>query len=684
MHKTYQQLLAFTIISLLNAPQLSQASGSDDKGTSGQAHQQQSSQHQHNDENQDEHHHGHSDHEEEGEVLIIQATRSGRVVSDQPIRVELINAEEVQEKAMMRPGNISMLVAETGGIRVQTTSPALGSANIRLQGLYGRYTQLLNDGLPLYGGQTASIGLLQIPPTDVAGVEIIKGSASSLYGGSALGGVINLISRKPKDEFEGEALLNFTTRDGQDLTAYLSSPFSDNYSGSLTAGVHSQNAQDFDADGWIDMASYQRFTARPRLYWSGAKGEQLDTTIGIMKEQRDGGTLPGRTVSDGNPFEQAQDTQRIDAGLIFDRPIDAMNLNIRASAMQQNHDHLFGLITEKDEHQSYLAESSLSGFTENSNWVVGVAFQAEKFESETYSEFNYSYEVPGVFSQFDYEFSELFSSSVSARFDSHSEYGSQFSPRISLLFKPDGWSLRGSYGQGYFAPTPFVEDIEAAGLSRLAPLLGIQEERAKTASIDISYSVGNIESGFTLFSSNVDGVTQLEPYASVAGGSNDRVRLVNSDKQTRINGSEVLLRYKLNAFKLTASYLYIDSSQQAPFETSRSQIPLTPKHSAGLVAMLEEHGNYRLGFEAYYTGKQQLESNPYRDQSKPYWHLGLLGEITIGNVSWFANAENLLNVRQTREDPLTLLQRSASGRWTTDIWSRNDGFILNAGVRISL
>ena len=111
-----------------------------------------------------------------------------------------------------------MLVAETGGVRVQTTSPALGSANIRLQGLYGRYTQLLSDGLPLYGGQTASIGLLQIPPTDLTNVEIIKGSASSLYGGSALGGVINLISRTPSDKPEGEVLFNATSKNGQDIT----------------------------------------------------------------------------------------------------------------------------------------------------------------------------------------------------------------------------------------------------------------------------------------------------------------------------------------------------------------------------------------------------------------------------------------------------------------------------------
>ena len=98
--------------------------------------------------------------------------------------------------------------------------------------------------------------------------------------------------------------------------------------------------------------------------------------------------------------------------------------------------------------------------------------------------------------------------------------------------------------------------------------------------------------------------------------------------------------------------------------------------------MWEEHGSHLLGFEAYYTGTQQLENNPYRTKSNAYWHLGLLGQITLGNVSWFVNAENLLNVRQTKDDLLVLPEQSASGRWTTDIWSRNDDFTVNAGVRI--
>ena len=133
----------------------------------------------------------HSDAHHAGDIeeITVQATRSRRRIQDEPIRVEVLSQEEIEEKLLMRPGNISMMLNETGGIRVQVTSPALGSANVRIHGMRGRYTQLPADGLPLYGGQAASLGLLQVPPSDLGQVEVIKGSSSALYGGQSLGGV---------------------------------------------------------------------------------------------------------------------------------------------------------------------------------------------------------------------------------------------------------------------------------------------------------------------------------------------------------------------------------------------------------------------------------------------------------------------------------------------------------------
>ncbi|WP_321175106.1 TonB-dependent receptor domain-containing protein [Qipengyuania flava] len=598
-------------------------------------------------------------------------------MQDEPIRVEVIAGEEIEEKAIMRPGNIAMLVNETGGVRVQVTSPALGAANIRIQGLEGRYTQLLADNLPLYGGQASSLGLLQIPPTDLGQVEVIKGSASALYGASALGGVINLISKRPRDGFEAEVLGNVTTRGGQDLTAYAAAPLNETTELSLTAGAHRQSGQDLDGDGWYDMAAYDRLTARPRFQWDGDGGSSVYLTMGAMTEDRVGGTLPGRTVPDGTAYPQTQDTERFDAGLVAETPLsDSATLNLRASAMRQDHLHRYGAVVEDDHHTSLFGEASVSGGSGATSWVGGIAFQSDGFRSETFPAFDYTYDVPGVFAQLEQEATLDLTLAASARVDFHDEFGTQFSPRLSALYRPGNWTIRGSFGGGFFAPTPFVDAIAAAGLSRLEPLRDLEAETAQTASLDLGYADGPWEANLTLFGADIENATRLREIAT------DRVELVNIDGTTRVRGTEILLRFKQDGFTVTGSYVFVDATEPEPSGNGRREVPLTPKHTAGLVGMWEEHGKGRIGIEAYYTGEQALEDNPYRTRSRPYLHLGVLGEITIGKISLFANAENLLDVRQTKYDPLLPPQRAASGQWTVDAWAPLEGFILNGGIRL--
>lgn len=619
-------------------------------------------------------HEGHAEEEDEPEI-VVQATRTGRRVQDEPIRVEVINREEIEEKLLMRPGNVAMLMSETPGVRMQTTSPALGAANVRIQGLKGRYTQIHADGLPLYGGQTPSIGLLQIPPTDLGQVEIIKGAASALYGPSALGGVINLVSRRPASEPQGELLLNATSRDGQDVTAYAASPITDTLGASVTAGYNRQSHQDLDDDGWADMPGYERWTVRPRLFWHGEEGAQALLTFGAMTEQREGGTLPGATAPDGAPFVQAQRSKRFNVGLTAEAPLDGIGtLYLRGSGVTQSHRHRFGDTIENDRHRTGLAEASIGGEIGATTWLAGAALQADDYQSEQFSAFDYSYTVPAIFVQGEQQIDRL-TLAGSVRWDGHSEYGSHISPRLSALFRPGPWTIRASLGRGFYAPTPFVEEIEANGLSRLHPYPKLKAEVADSASVDFGYTRGPIEANVSLFASNIDHAVQLRTI------DDDRVTLVNADGPTRTRGAEVLLRYRWREVTLTGSYVHIDATEPDPDGSGRRTVPLTPRDSAGLVAMWEKHGRGRIGIEAYYTGRQALADNPHRTQSRPYVHLGMMGELVLGNVNLFLNAENILNVRQTRYDSLLLANRAPSGAWTVDAWGPTDGFVLNGGVR---
>ena len=114
------------------------------------------------------------------EHVTVSATRTDKRLEDQPMRVEVLDAEEIEEKQLMTPGDIVMMLNEMGGLRVQATSPSLGAASVRVQGMRGHYTRFLSDGLPLFGADVGGLGLLQIPPTDLGRVEVIKGVASAL------------------------------------------------------------------------------------------------------------------------------------------------------------------------------------------------------------------------------------------------------------------------------------------------------------------------------------------------------------------------------------------------------------------------------------------------------------------------------------------------------------------------
>src|SRR6184192_3255264 len=142
----------------------------------------------------------------EEHVTVIAATRTDKRLEDQPMRVEVLAREEIEEKMLMTPGDIVMMLNEMGGMRVQATSPSLGAATVRIQGMRGRYTRVLSDGLPLFG-DVGGLGLLQIPPMDLGQVEVIKGVASALYGAGAMGGVVNLLSRRPTERVR-EVIVN--------------------------------------------------------------------------------------------------------------------------------------------------------------------------------------------------------------------------------------------------------------------------------------------------------------------------------------------------------------------------------------------------------------------------------------------------------------------------------------------
>jgi outer membrane receptor for ferrienterochelin and colicins len=595
------------------------------------------------------------------EEVFVSATRNDVLIEDEPLKIEVLDREEVEEKTTMAPGDIAMLLNETSGLRVQVTSPSLGAANVRIQGLRGRYAQILSDGLPLYG-ETGSIGILQIPPLDLGRVEVIKGVASALYGSSALGGVINLVSRRPQ-QAERQLLLNGTSRRGNDNVFWIAEPAKNGWGYSVLGGGHFQGRSDLDTDGWADLPSFQRGILRPRFFWENGAGSSVFIISGATIEDRAGGSLS---------YPEELRTRRFDTGVVGKFLAGTKLVSVRGSVMTQRLRHQFGPTLERDRHETYFGETALTGTNSGHAWTLGSAAQIDSYHSHEISRFDYTYVTPAVFAQDEFSLGKKLTLSGSGRADFHSKYGAFFNPRVSALVRlPAALTARISTGTGVFAPTPFTEETEATGLSRLKPLGNIQAEHAWSSSADIGWKKRWLEFNGTLFASRI---------RNAVGLSESNV-ILNASQPTRTVGTDLLARILAGEFNIVLGHTFMRSTEIDLDTGNRRLVPLTPKQTATFDFLWGHEGKGRIGLEGYYIGEQQLEHNPYRTHSIPHWIFGVLLERRFGTARIFLNAENLADFRQTRYERLVRPTQNFDGRWTVDAWSPLEGRVINAGVR---
>src|SRR5215831_4337872 len=227
--------------------------------------------------------------EEDSPDVMVTATRTDRSIQNTPTRVEVIAAGEISENISMRPGEIKMLLNEAPGLMTQQTSAVSNTANIRIQELDGRYTQVLRDGFPLYSGLSEGLSLVQIAPLDLKQVEIIKGSSSTLYGGGAIAGLINLVSKMPGDKRDLNFLLNGTSAKGFDLNGFYGERYGKTGM-TLFASRNSGTPYDPSSVGLTAIPKFNRYTVTPRFFYYGNK-TNINTGVSYITEDRLGGNM---------------------------------------------------------------------------------------------------------------------------------------------------------------------------------------------------------------------------------------------------------------------------------------------------------------------------------------------------------------------------------------------------------
>lgn len=628
--------------------------------------------------------------DEELEEVVVTSTRSNRSIDDIPTRIEAITGEELEEKANMRPGDIRMQLNESTGIQVQQTSPVSANANIRIQGLDGRYTQILQDGLPLYSGFAAGLSILQIPPLNLRQVEVIKGSASTLYGGGAIAGLVNLVTKRPTKERELSFMANGTTARGLDLSAFWGQKW-EKVGVTLFGARNTQHEYDPGDTGFSSLPNYERYTANPRLYFYLTPTATL--TVGAMGnwENRIGGdmqVLDGRADNQHNYFERNR-SERVASQLQFDKRFTRSVLTVKNSVSYFNR-----VLTQpgyrfSGDQVASFTEVSYTHISERSEWIGGGNLWTEKFtENGNDPGRNYQYVTMGGFLQNNFKATSWLTLETGLRGDYHNRFGFFALPRVSALFRlSETLTSRLGGGLGYKAPTIFAEDAESLAFRNVRPI-DTNTAKAET-SIGGNFDLNYRTSLFDIFDVSINQLffyTRLNhalvldiPAVITPGPTTTLYQFENANGPIDSRGLETNLRISYDDFKLYAGYSLVDTRRRYTGENYNSPVPLTAKHRVNLVAVYELEGKFRLGLEAYYNGRKPLSTG---DKSRSYWLMGIMGERRWKHFSIFANLENMLNIRQDRYQPVVLPpMNSPSFR---EVWAPLEGFVANGGIKLFL
>lgn len=625
------------------------------------------------------------------EEVVISSTRGSRLLKDEPNRVETISGEEIDEKISMESSNIAMMLSEMPGIEVRAGNPFTGSSGFAIQGLPGKYTMMLRDGFPEYSGYSGSLSLQQVAPVDIKQIEVIKGSSSTLYGGGAIGGLVNLISKTPLPQQELSLIINGTTAGGYDVSGFAGKQYGNAGYTLLLAG-NKQKAYDGNGDNITDLQKEDRYTIAPRLFWGT---DNVETNIGVryINEQRSGGYIPGIENRNNFPagkmfFVQDLKSERFTSNAEASFKLNSGMLRVRAGFYkytETGESYPNNLVTIPEDPAIYFKYKAVSetgfgdGVYTGENFVAGISHSIEKFTYNINKSAETDYSVTGLFTQYTIKLSDVFVVEPGLRLDIASHHTPEILPRIVALYKPEtNLTVRLGYGAGYKYAAALTEETEGLALQNLNgnKLSSLLPERSSGIQGDITWRF--TDGGFAsqinqlFFYNAISNTMRLRGAPPIYGY---RYTPENDPNVQKTYGLETSFRFTYAAVTLSGVHTYVHTDKEAAGGTY-IEMGYDIRHRAGFNLIYEKDG-MKAGYELYISGEQR-----YADPAfgvKPGFALnGVFLEKRFGSVSVFINCENLYDVKQ--DNPLLNAPFLPSVQYARP----GEGRVFNGGVKIKI
>ena len=624
------------------------------------------------------------------EQVVVTSSRSERLKQEAPSLVSVIGSEMFDRVASQ---SLAGGLTFQPGVRVENTCQNCGFPQVRINGLDGKYSQVLVDSHPLFSSLTGVYGLEQIPANMIERVEVMRGGGSALYGSSAIGGTINVITKEPKTSMAEMA--HTTTSIGltgatESSTTLNASLVSASRRAAISVFAQSRNGDgyDHDGDGFTEILSTSSEALGMRSYFRTGPYSRITAQYHRISDYRRGGDNLDKPQHEAAVCEMADHT--IDGGSVtFDwaDPNYANRVNVYAAFQNTNRSSYYGADYDPNAYgRTYdlMASSGVQYIHEFDNLLFMPAelTAGAEINHNNLHDTSIGYDIDtkqianiyGAYFQNEWKNSR-FSILLGGRLDKHNLVASPiFSPRLNFRFNPSAmWSFRLSYAEGYRAPQAYDEDLHIAIVggerTRIQLADDLREERSSSLSASVEYnqSFDNMALNVVaeLFHTTLSDVFALREI-----GHDDKGVAV----QERYNGSGAMVsglnlegramfgyKCEVQAGLTFQRSRYMEPEQWSETAPAESRMFRTPDLYGYMTLMLKPLRNLNVDITGNYTGSMLVQHysgyipEDVAEVTEDFFDLGVrLGYnvklYTDANLELFGGVKNIFNAYQSDFD----------------------------------
>ena len=461
--------------------------------------------------------------------VVVTGTKTAKRRTESPVIVNLINSETLDQVVAI---NLSEGLRFQPGLRVETDCQTCNYTQLRINGLQGGYSQILINGRPIFSPLTGLYGMEQIPTNMIERIEVVRGGVSALYGSSAIGGTVNVLTKIPK---KNDYNLSYTYQSikgtpDQILNGNATVVNEDRNAGAtFFVSKRDRGIYDANGDNYSEIPEIKNNSFGSNLFYLPSENQKINISISSINEFRYGGEITDKAAHLAKQSEERTHNVimgSLDYQINFNE--DLSSFIFYYGGQKTDRKHYTGIQPDGGQelvdffinppygtskvvtHQGGTQYNhKFSSFFGGSTVVtVGGEFVYDDV-LDVIETFNYKIDQTtknlGFFAQNDWDVTEKLNFLAGFRVDKHNLLDKAIvSPRLSLLYKAEETQFRLGWGTGFRAPQAFDTDLHIAfaggGISRIILSDGLIEEKSNsfTASINYDKATEHFIAGFTL------------------------------------------------------------------------------------------------------------------------------------------------------------------------------------------